>query len=106
MSDPRIDWQPIETCPFASYLELWVTDGKKVSPAIVDRRFGWSVREWEMQEAGTLPAYLEKWSFSDQDAPKNYCSSGPLPDDLIDFIPTHWMHRNWRPNPPHNQGSG
>lgn len=98
--DARIEWQPINTCPFAEYLELWVTDGKRVSPVIVDRRFGMPMWMYEMDVAGTLPVFHQTWVFSDQDAPKNYCSSGELPDDLIDYIPTHWMYRSVRPEPP------
>lgn len=91
------EWKPIETCPFADGMEIWVTDGKRVSPIILDKRFGTPM--WIYVQRESVPAWLLSWAFSDQDAPKNYCSSGPLPDDQINYIPTHWAPR-WRPDPP------
>jgi hypothetical protein len=90
-------WKPIETCPFVDGLEIWVTDGKRVSPIVIDRRFGMPLWIYEMGDSA--PKFLQEWAFSDQDAPKNYCSSGPLPDDQIGYIPTHWAPR-WAPAAP------
>jgi hypothetical protein len=103
----KYQWQPIETCPFAPYLEVWMTDGENVRLVEVDRRLGHGTPvswfedvggEWKISTR--IPKWQVEWRLADLEAPENFCSSGPLPRDEIDFMPTHWMPRQEKPAAP------
>lgn len=106
-------WKPISEFPFPDDRwgsgDYWVTDGKAVVHAQLERRFGtplsfYETRNGKMQIREDIPKWIQIWRFADMEAPENFCSSGPLPRDEVEFIPTHW--KEWRPEVPSCGGDG
>lgn len=102
-------WKPISEFPFPKDRagwgggDYWVTDGKTVVHAQLERRFGTPISFYENRGGKFLiredvPKWAHVWRFADMEAPQSFCDSGAFPRDEVDFLPTHWDH--WRPEAP------
>jgi hypothetical protein len=118
-----IPWQPIETCPFEAYDEMYglegcilVKAGKKCARVSVTRRFGtplvWTgktppetvMRDGRMVIEGDgkyvkpkRPAWWFQWELTDEDGIMTYAGGAETGKEEIDFLPTHWLPLPVRP---------
>ena len=103
----KMTWKPISELQFpknnAGGGDYWVTDGKEVIHVQLARRFGTPMSFYENRGGkfvmrSDVPKWAQVWCFENMEAPENFCSSGPLPRDEIEFMPTHFAE--WKPSPP------